>query len=290
MPYQPPAIPETDIAQWLQGRSFADWRAQFDKDGYLIFERILGDDDLNDLRAALAPWLNSDLKGRNDFEGLKSNRVYAMLAKSPLFAALVAHPLALAFAEADLGRSCLLSACLAIKLDPGETVQPWHYDDSHLAVSRPRASWGVSTFWAIDETTETNGATEILPGSHLWPDNSLDGMSSEESFRDTQMRDPSDDPAARADAVKATMPAGSLMIAKGTLWHRGGANTSGSARTIITPQYCPGWARQLENMLLAVPAPVAKTLPLRVQELIGYSIHAPFMGYVDGMHPARTLA
>lgn len=86
------------------------------------------------------------------------------------------------------------------------------------------------------------------------------------------------------------MPAGSLMIAKGTLWHRGGANRSNQPRLIITPQYCPGWTRTLENMSLAVPPAIAATLPERARELIGYSIHPPFMGYVDGMHPSRVMA
>lgn len=58
---------------------------------------------------------------------------------------------------------------------------------------------------------------------------------------------------------------------------------------MITSQYCAGWLRQLENMALAVPAHVAAVLPVRAQELIGYSIHAPFLGYVDGMHPKRLL-
>ena len=86
-----------------------------------------------------------------------------------------------------------------------------------------------------------------------------------------------------------TMPSGSLAITKGTLWHRGGANRSGRARLIITPQYCAGWVRQLENMCLAVRAEIASTLPERVRELIGYSIHPPFMGHVDGLHPKRLL-
>jgi ectoine hydroxylase-related dioxygenase (phytanoyl-CoA dioxygenase family) len=58
---------------------------------------------------------------------------------------------------------------------------------------------------------------------------------------------------------------------------------------IITPQYCAGWVRQLENMALAVPAEIAEKLPERARELIGYSIHPPFMGYVDGIHPRRLL-
>ena len=158
---------DSGLAAWLGGRTFNDWRAQFNRDGYLIFENVLSVDDLAAIKQALAPYLGADVKGRNEFEGRESNRVYAMLAKSPVFADLVTHPLAMAFVEADLGRECLLSACLAINLHPGETAQPWHFDDSHYQWPRPRPSLGVSTFWTITDTTETNGATEILPGSHL---------------------------------------------------------------------------------------------------------------------------
>jgi len=41
--------------------------------------------------------------------------------------------------------------------------------------------------------------------------------------------------------------------------------------------------------LLAIPTETVKGLPARTQELLGYSIHAPFMGYVNGMHPSRIL-
>ncbi|MGP1282216.1 MAG: phytanoyl-CoA dioxygenase family protein [Parasphingopyxis sp.] len=280
---------EADIAHWLGGRSFADCKAEFDEAGYIIFEEVLDADAVARQRAALQPFLDADVTGRNDFEGLKSNRIYAMLAKSPVFADLVVHPLALAFAEADLGRSCLLSACLAINLQPGETVQPWHYDDSHLRVDRPRDSFGVSTFWAIDPMTEDNGATELLPGSHRWPENSIEGANTAADFANTEIRDVNDDPGARDDAVKAVMPSGSLMVTKGTLWHRGGANRSDAPRLIVTPQYCPGWARQLENMAMTMTPGQAATLPERARELVGYSIHPPFMGYVDGMHPGRLL-
>lgn len=273
-------------APWLQGRSFDSWRAEFDRGGYLIFERVLSPDKVAEIRAALAPHLARDLKGRNDFEGEKTNRVYALMAKSPVFAELAIHPLALAFAEAELGESCLLSALLAINLHPGETVQPWHTDDGSVRIPRPRPALGISAFWAIDDTTEENGATEIIPGSHLWDELRIDGAVTPADFAHKGADRATCE---RTDAIKMTMPSGSLGIAKGTLWHRGGANRSNRPRLIITPQYCAGWVRQLENMTLAVPAEIADTLPERARELIGYSIHPPFMGHVDGLHPKRLL-
>ena len=56
---------------WLKGRSFASLKDEFDRSGYLIFERVLAPDRVAELRAALAPHLARDLLGRNDFEGTK---------------------------------------------------------------------------------------------------------------------------------------------------------------------------------------------------------------------------
>ena len=33
----------------------------------------------------------------------------------------------------------------------------------------------------------------------------------------------------------------------------------------------------------------AATFSPRVQSMLGYSIHPPFMGHIDGMHPMRVL-
>src|SRR5258708_781445 len=207
---------------WLKGRPFASWRGDFDRRGYLIFERVLSPDRVAEIRAALAPFLERDLTGRNDFEGLKTNRVYALLAKSPLFADLAIHPLALAFAEAELGQSCLLSALLAINLHPGETVQPWHFDDGGARMPRPRPALGLSAFWAIDDTTELNGSTEVIPGSHLWDDQRVEGAAGPLHFTSKTKPHPGQHSANRPDAVKIMMPSGSLAVGKGTLWHRGG--------------------------------------------------------------------
>jgi ectoine hydroxylase-related dioxygenase (phytanoyl-CoA dioxygenase family) len=274
---------------WLQGRTFASWQDEFDRRGYLIFERVLSPDRVAEIRSALAPHLERDLTGRNDFEGHKTNRIYALLAKSPVFADLAVHPLALAFAEAELGPSCLLSALLAINLHPGETVQPWHFDDGGVKIPRPRPAFGLSTFWAIDDTTESNGSTEVIPGSHLWGEQAIEGAAKAADFASKATPNADRDLGGRPEAVKIMMPSGSLAVTKGTLWHRGGANLSDRPRLIITPQYCAGWVRQLENMVLAVPAEVVETLPERARELIGYSIHPPFMGHVDGVHPKRAL-
>jgi ectoine hydroxylase-related dioxygenase (phytanoyl-CoA dioxygenase family) len=254
-------------------------------DGYAILPRLIDAPMLARIRDALAPHLQGRLPGRNDFEGYKSERVYALLAKSPVFAELAAHPLVLDVCEAVLGPNFMLSACLAINTHPGETAQPLHFDDSFYLVPRPRPAYGVSAFWAIDDFTPDNGPTEIIPGSHAWGDEAPPGASTPESFHAGSVHEAPDAPGLE----RVLMPAGSLMLAMGTLWHRGGANRSARSRLAITPQYCVAWARQMESMLLAVPPHVVAGYPERVQQLLGYAIHPPFMGHVNGLHPARLL-
>jgi ectoine hydroxylase-related dioxygenase (phytanoyl-CoA dioxygenase family) len=92
-----------------------------------------------------------------------------------------------------------------------------------------------------------------------------------------------------AEARPVVMPAGSLLIFLGTLFHGGGENRSAGSRLGLTIQYCPAWARQQENFILGVPAGDVPRLSETIQELIGYGIHPPFMGHVDGRHPLKAI-
>ena len=144
-----------------------------------------------------------------------------------------------------------------------------HADDLFYPVARPRPALGVSTIWAIDEFTERNGATVVWPGSHLWDEG----------------RTPIDGD----HRVPAAMPPGSCILFLGTLWHGGGANDSDGSRLAVTAQYCAPWLRTQEAFGLSVDADTARSLSPEIRRMIGYSIHPPFMGSVNGVHPQRLL-
>jgi ectoine hydroxylase-related dioxygenase (phytanoyl-CoA dioxygenase family) len=240
-------------------------------DGFTIIERAIDAALIATIKAELSPWLQRVHFGRNDFEGFCTERVYALLAKAPSVAKLVEHPAALSVVDALLPAHYLLSAAVAINVHPGETPQSFHIDDNAggAGVKRPRPMQGVSAIWALDEFTSDNGATEVVPGSHLWGEE----------------RQPTE-----RDAVKMLMPAGSVLLLAGNLLHRGGANRGSSIRLAITPQYCAPWLRQIENMVLAVPPERARIYSERIQAMLGYGVVEPgFMGYVDGLHPRRLI-
>jgi ectoine hydroxylase-related dioxygenase (phytanoyl-CoA dioxygenase family) len=245
---------------------------QIRSDGYTIIEGLLSADEVRDIRAELDPWLQGQRMGRNDFEGFRSERVYALLAKAPSVAKIIEHPAILALIDNLLPRNYQLSAALAINVHPGETAQSFHIDDAAGVgdlFKKPRAWFGISTVWALDDFTDSNGATEVVAGSHLWAE---------------------EREAIPAEACKAIMSAGSVLVFAGNLSHRGGANHSERSRLAITPQYCMPWMRQLEHMALAVPPQAAAQYSERIQELLGYSIIDPgFMGFVDGRHPKHLI-
>ncbi|HEY1967810.1 MAG TPA: phytanoyl-CoA dioxygenase family protein [Pseudonocardia sp.] len=238
------------------------------RDGYVVLPELLSPAEVEEAKAALEELLGP--KGRNNFEGHLTQRAYSLLAKTRVTDRMVEHPRVLALADRMLMPNYLLSQLQVIKILPGERGQLLHADDLFYPVPRPRPALSAATMWAIDPFTEDNGATVVLPGSHRWG-------------ADREPRD--DDP--RRPAV---MPAGSCVFFLGTLWHGGGANTSGAPRMAVTTQYCEPWLRTQEAFTLSVDRDMARALSPDIRRMIGYSIHPPFVGAVNGLHPERLLA
>ena len=80
-----------------------------------------------------------------------------------------------------------------------------------------------------------------------------------------------------------------MLFFTGSVFHGGGANNTDKPRFGTILEYVVGWLRPQENHVIAVPPEIVRDLPKRLQELLGYNIHPPFVGYVDGRHPRRAL-
>jgi ectoine hydroxylase-related dioxygenase (phytanoyl-CoA dioxygenase family) len=227
--------------------------------------------------------------GRNDFEGTRTERIYTLVARARVFWRIALEPRVLALCERFLQPGFLLTASQAIQINPDETPQPFHTDDGFYSIPRPRPMVSLSTIVAVDAFTAENGGTEIVPGSHTWSDDRLAG-----TFDDGGLLDGSDRERADAEleslARPIEMPAGACVVFAGTLLHRGARNGSDRSRCAFSHQYCEPWARQQENFVLGVPVEVAREMPERLRELLGYSIHPPFMGQLTASHPEKALA
>ena len=240
-----------------------------ERDGYTLIPDFMDAARLAEVRRVLGFYLGTH-SGRNPFEGHSTERVYTLVARGKVFWDIVLDARVLALCDRFLLPDCLLTASQAICIRPGEQPQDFHHDDTFYTVPRPRPMISISTIAAVDAFTAENGGTEIIPGSHLWGD-------------DWRAR------AASAKRMTVTMPAGACVMFSGTLVHRGGANRSSASRLAFSNQYCQPWARQQENFLQGVPAEVARQMPERLREMLGYSIYPPFMGQLTASHPAKLL-
>jgi ectoine hydroxylase-related dioxygenase (phytanoyl-CoA dioxygenase family) len=248
--------------------SVAEVGGALDEAGAVVVEGFLPPGKVAALKAELAPYREATPEGRNDFEGFATRRIYALFRKTRGFDELAIHPLVLGALDHVLGPHHQLSGPVGIDIGPGESAQGLHRDDVVYPLGWPHPQVVLNTMWALDDFTEENGATLVVPGSHrTGPDERPDD----------------------AAAVPATMPAGSVMFYVGTVWHGGGANRTTERRLGVILEYVASWLRAQETHLLAVPPEVVRGLPRRLQELLGYNIYPPFLGYVDGRHPIRTL-
>jgi ectoine hydroxylase-related dioxygenase (phytanoyl-CoA dioxygenase family) len=239
------------------------------EDGHVLIPGLLPGAELAVARADLDRVLATTPTGRNAFEGTATQRVYALFAKTRAFDRAATHPLLLAVLDEVLGHY-QLSAPTGIRIGPGESAQPLHRDDAVYPLPESFGPVVVTTMWPLDEFTVANGATRYVPGSHRWP--------------------PGRRPEPDGEVTAAVMSPGSVLFYLGSLWHGGGANTTAAPRLGVILEYAAAWLRPQENHCLAVPRAVAAGLPPRLQELLGYNIYPPFVGYVDGVHPRRVLS
>ena len=192
------------------------------------------------------------------FFGDRTKHVGGIAGKSRTFAtAVMIHPLFLGICDDVLGPSCAsyqLNLAHLIARGPGAENQYLHRDELVWnLVPRPHPELQLASIVALVDFDRTNGATRVVPGSHRWEHD----------------RHPNDD-----EIADAVMRAGSAVIYLGSTIHGGGANsTSDRWRRGVHMSYTLGWLRTEENNYLAVPPAVARTLPRRCQEVLGYAVH-----------------
>ncbi|PXX58702.1 ectoine hydroxylase-related dioxygenase (phytanoyl-CoA dioxygenase family) [Nocardia tenerifensis] len=243
----------------------ADDLAALERDGYVILHDLLTAQELETVRSEVVPLL--DRHGRNGFEGHTTQRVYSVLNKTRACDRIADHPRVLALLDRLFLPNYLLSMLQVINILPGEQAQMLHTDDGFYPLPRPRKALGAATIWAIDDFTADNGATDVIPGSDRWAH-----------------RMPTPD-----ERVPVVMKAGSCVFFPGTLWHGGGANRSTAPRLAVTAQYCEPWLRPQEAFTLSTTRDTVRAVSEDIRRMLGYSIHPPFIGQVDGMHPKRLL-
>lgn len=247
--------------------------AVLNRDGCVIIRDLFSHAAIDAMMAKLQPHLDRKDTGHDDFIGRYTKRLQALLAKAPEVGGFLADDKLLDITDRVLGPYCdnfTLSSNSLTVIGPNETPQPLHRDDLLFPFEHPsKRTCHVTVFWALSDFTAENGATRVVPGSHLWDDE----------------RKPTEE-----ETVQAIMTKGSACVFLGATYHGGGTNvTRDEWRFGMFAGYILGWLRQEQNFYLVVPPEIAKTLPEKVARLIGYNVHRPFLGFVHDLQDPYTL-
>jgi phytanoyl-CoA dioxygenase PhyH len=260
-----------------------------DRDGVAMVSDAIAPELLTSLNAEFdqiirdaQPGTPNHIEWLKDFMGFKTIRIDGLPGKSKSFVDLLQHPLALGMADHYLLPACLhylLGTAQLIEIQTEETVQMLHRDDSawihepmptarDVAPDYQTQQLEVVVLYALSDFTAENGATRVVPGSHLWP----------------TKRKPQDH-----EVVAAEMPAGSAIYYLGKTLHGGGPNTTkNTMRRALYFGFSLGWLRTKENFFMTTPIAAVREMPKKVQDLLGYQSHGG-IGVVDVGSPSARL-
>ncbi len=242
--------------------------AEVQEQGYAIVTGFLSPAQLACTREAMAPIF--ELTGTREagshrrYAGRQTVHVHNLFAKTTAVDDIAIDPILLFIVEGVLGPQFQMSVATAMCPDPGVDPQGLHQDDGHYPLPRPRPPFIANTLIALDDFTEATGATRIVPGSH----------------KRTEAVDPD------ALVAFAEMPAGSLLVFDGALWHAGGGNRSAHRRRrSINLNFNLSWLRQQENQYVGIPRQRWLCMPERLQRLLGFQKVNFLYGSVDYTDP-----
>ena len=226
--------------------------------GYVLFESVLESDFLAELYKAYMALFERYMlnpKPRPTY-----NHHELPLPFRPPFSdeRVISHPLAAAVVDELLGADYLCPYFSSNTCLPGS-----HYQDAHSDVTNlfPDANltppaYHIVVNIALVDTTEENGPMEMWPGG---------------SHYSTLPREEIPKAAESMHSEFAVMPAGSLLIRDGRMWHRGTHNRSDRPRPNIALVYVRPWLALRHRRTIGIPQQSYDQLSPRAQQLFRFA-------------------
>jgi ectoine hydroxylase-related dioxygenase (phytanoyl-CoA dioxygenase family) len=250
-----------------------DIHALLSRDGCVVIDELLSHTLVDAILAEMAPHRETASLGADDFDGLNTRRIGALVARSPSSHAVIMQTSILGVADLALAHATnyQLHCTQTIEVGPQSAPQMIHRDQWAFDLFKFPAGFDATfaTMWAMTDFTDENGATRVIPGSHKHED----GLEYEVK-----------------DTVPAEMKKGSVLLYTGSLYHGAGENRSNDWRIGLIVHYSLAWLRQEENQYLTTPDDVLKQLPENLLRLMGYSRGAYSLGFIDaGRDPIAAV-
>jgi ectoine hydroxylase-related dioxygenase (phytanoyl-CoA dioxygenase family) len=208
---------------------------QYRSIGFIVIEDFLTQDMVSRVKNVISGLYSQEVGNNSAYKYAQNvDRVWNLVNKHILFSDLITNPLIATLMDAIFDRDThhqkfYLSSFQATYVRPGAKEQALHID---TPVPNPLPPWEIkaNTIWLLDEFTDKNGATEVIPGSHKYGRRPVD----------SNMKD-------HTGLKKVQAPAGSLIVTSGYLWHRAGANLSENDRTALLGSFASSAFREISS-------------------------------------------
>ena len=250
-------VPEVDGRAGVEAASEALLAA-----GALVVREAVPAEEVGRADRELAPHFASVPFSVGRFYGDRTVRFGRLFARSEALRPLAIDPLVHGVAAHVLGRwhrTHSISFAQAIAVHPGAPVQAPHRDGEMWPVTPTGGEHLVSVMWPLTRFDDRTGATRV------WLDG-LDGA-----------------------PCQPVLDPGDALVFLGSTTHGAGANVSAEVRRGVVVGYAASWLIPAENPILAHPPEVARTMPRRLAQLLGYRRFAPNLNNFDCRCPSELL-
>ncbi len=201
-------------------------KGRLDRDGFLPLEGVLTTAEAAQFGARLDELAaqEGERAGLEVHQESGTDRLSDLVNKDTRFDICFTHPRVLAGIAHVLGlsREFKLSSLNSRAALPGEGLQSLHQDWSGAVA--PGDYYVCNSIWLLDDFTEINGATRVVPGSHR------SGKTPREEMEDTTRAHP--------EEVKLVAPAGTVVVFNSHVWHGGTRNESSARRRAMHAYFC----------------------------------------------------
>jgi len=249
----------------IEGLNVSAHVGEIQEQGYTVVENFLTPEEVVRIRHAFNTEVPITEMRAIGTETGKTWRAHNLLAKTRAVDHIYLDARLRAIVEGVIGQYTQINVTTLFNTLPGETRQFLHQDDGLWPIPRPHPPFLCNALIAFDDFTIKNGATHLVPYSHLWHDREIDQS---------------------VDTIRAEIPSGSMVMWEGAMWHAGGANTSRDERMGFFISHQVSYLRPQEIQLLSVPLDVVRQMPRKLKRLLGYH---PFGIGVDGRDPLDVL-
>uniref|UniRef100_A0A8H7K908 Phytanoyl-CoA dioxygenase family protein n=1 Tax=Bionectria ochroleuca TaxID=29856 RepID=A0A8H7K908_BIOOC len=254
------------------------------RDGGVIVENLIPRELAEQIRKDLKPHFDSDIPDKYGFFPKTTRRATGLLGVSDACVELACNKLYTDVANEMISSSHtmwrgdhqetvsgkpIISSTVGFRVNPGGRQQVLHRDDNDYHPQDKELPVMIGCVTALTKTTKENGATIVIPGSHLWGPE----------------RRPLDE-----EAVPAELEIGDALIFLGNLYHAGGANiTRDEYRETVGIFLCKPTMRPAENFFLEIPLERVRQMRPQAQRLLGYGVLEPGVGFMHYQDPMRVL-